>query len=222
MDSTTHTPLLTQELAAAEAAGNYGDFTLSGTQEKIVALLGVGVTPTQVALATGVSDGYISQLIARPEIAAQIAELRTAKAAEHIEHDASLDSDEELARRLVRTNLDRGFLKPMEVLRHFQVLNAARRKSDVSNLQSAPTATIVNLQLPAQAAVQFQLTVDRQVIEVSGRSMATMGAKQVATMLQEKRKTAVAVETRELLNSSLGDPLKMVGDSRTEALLQSI
>lgn len=180
-------------------------------QDKIIEMLGAGVTPVQVALACGVTEGYISQLLAQEDIAQTVRELRVQKATAYIEHDASLDTDEEVARRLVRKNLDNAFLKPMEVLKHFQVLNAAKRQSAGATQAQTPTSTVVNLHLPAVAMVEFKLTVDRQVIEVDGRSMAAMPASRVAGMLREKR----AVQDMELIQKGLDNktPMRIVTPS---------
>lgn len=179
---------------------------------KIVEMLGAGVSPVQVALACGVSESYISQLLADEDIAQQVKELRVQRASAYVEHDDALDSDEEVARKLVRRNLDTGLLKPMEALKHFQVLNAARRKSDSHGGAQVPTSTIVNLNLPPAAAVQFKLTTDKQVIEIDGRSMTAMPAQQVTKLLREKK-------AAEMLETSLQAPkIKLT----TSALLDSI
>jgi non-ribosomal peptide synthetase component F len=137
-------------------------------------------------LATGVSEGYVSQLLSDETVAAAVTERRAVTAAKFIEHDERLDSDEEVARKLVRRNLDNGILRPMEALRHFQVLNAARRQSQGAQTQ-VPLSTIVALQLPPSARVEFKLTVDKQVVEVDGRSMATMPASHVQKLLRNKK-----------------------------------
>lgn len=181
-------------------------------KDKIIEMLGAGVTPVQVALACGVSESYISQLLADEHVEAQVKALRVEKAAAYVEHDAQLDSDEEVVRRKVRRNIDDGFLKPMELLKHFQVLNAARRKSEGAGTAQVPTSTIVQLHLPTAAAVQFKMTVDKQVVEIDGRAMTAMPAAQVAKMLREKK----AVET---LDMALEQP-KM--ELKTSALLNAL
>ena len=180
-------------------------------KEKIIEMLGAGVTPVQVAMACGVSESYVSQLLADENILGKVQELRTAKVSAYVENDAALDTDEEVARRQVRRNLDNGFLKPLEVLRHFQVLNMAKRKSDIHASAHVPTTTVVQLNLPAAAAVQFRLTNDKQVIEIDGRSMVTMPAQRVTKMLREKQAgetlqhaldgPKMEIQTSELLNS---------------------
>ena len=156
-------------------------------KSKIIEMLGAGCSPVQVALACGVGESYVSQLLSEEAIAERVAELRATRAAAYLEHDDAIDTDEEVARKLVRRNLDNGFLKPMEALKHFQVLNAARRKTDSGSNTQVPTSTVVNLNLPAMAAVQFKLTMDKQVIEIDGRSMTTMPAQKVTKMLREKK-----------------------------------
>lgn len=157
-----------------------------GIRRKIIDLLGAGVPPTQVAMACGVTDSYVSQLLSQEEVSAEVTELRAKRAHQYIEHDDRLDTDEEVARRLVRRNLDNALLKPMEALAHFKVLNGARRQAQ-SAVAQTPVATVVNLQLPAITHVQFRMTTEKQVIEVDGRSLATMPASTVNRLLREKK-----------------------------------
>jgi hypothetical protein len=181
-------------------------------KEKIVEMLGAGVTPVQVALACGVTEGYISQLLSDPVVEEQVKSLRVHKAAAYVEHDAALDTDEEAARKIVRRHIDNNFLKPMEALKYFQVLNAARRKSDSHGNTQVPTSTVVQLNLPPAAAVQFKLTVDKQVIEIDGRSMTTMPAQQVTKMLREKK-------AQEHLQAALDTPKMTIN---TPSLLEQL
>ena len=183
-------------------------------KHKIIDMLGAGVSPVQTALAIGVTEGYISQLLAQEDIATQVQELRATRATAHIDHDTALDTDEEVARKLVRRNLDNGFLKPMEALKHFQVLNAARRKTDVVGQTQVPTSTVVNLNIPTMATVQFKMTSDRQVIEIDSRSMATMPAREVTKLLREKK----AVEMLEQSSILAGPPMKIATPSILERL----
>lgn len=166
----------------------------------------------QVAMACGVTESYISQLLSDEGIEEQVSTMRVQKAAAYVEHDTALDSDEEVARQLVRRNLDHGFLKPMEALKHFQILNAARRKSDSHGNAQVPTSTVVQLNLPPSAAVQFKLTMDRQVIEIDGRSMTTMPAQQVTKLLREKK-------AQEMLQTALEMPKMKIA---TPSLLDSL
>lgn len=183
-------------------------------REKIIALLGSGVPATQVASACGVSDSYVSQILSEEGVQEKVQELRTEKAMRYVEHDEKLDSDEAAALKLVRRNIHNGFLKPMETLRHFQILNAARRRSDTGQTQADAPSTVIALNIPAAAIVQFKLTHERQVIEVEGRSLVPLPAAQVAKMARERK----AVEQ---LESSL-TPAPLTFDSHTQALLNEL
>lgn len=171
---------------------------MSAMQEKIVEMLGAGVTPVQVARAVGCEESYVSQILAVPELHGRITELRAVRAAQYIEHDDTIEEMEK--RALVRLSNAIDFLRPMEALKAFQVLNSAKKKSDAASRQDVPTSTVVNINLPAAAITQFKLTSDKQVIEVDGRSMATMPAAKVAQMLREKK-------AGEQLQEALGAPL---------------
>jgi transcriptional regulator with XRE-family HTH domain len=185
-------------------------------KDRIIELLGSGISAVQVASACGVSESYVSQLLSDETISERVKALRVARASKYVEHDDHLDTDEEVARKLVRRNLDNGFLKPMEALKHFQVLNAARRKADSGSNVQIPTSTIVNISLPTSAAVHFKLTVDKQVVEVDGRAMTALPAAQVAGMLRRKKATELLEDHSK--DADLQVPMKI----STPALLDTI
>lgn len=189
----------------------------TGIARKVIDLLGAGVSPVQVALACGITESYVSQLLSQQEIADEVTSLRAARAAQYVEHDDNLDSDEEKARRLVRRNLDNGILKPMEALQHFRVLNAARRQSQAA-VATPAVSTVVTLNLPVAAQVQFKLTTDKQIIEVDGRSLATMPASSMARMLKERQTR----ETLTDLHAMVTDVTPRKMEITTPSLLDSI
>lgn len=170
----------------------------TAVQERVIELLGAGIQPVQVAAACGVTESWVSQIQSDEGNAARIAELRSIRASQYVEHDTKIDDLEKRALKKIGELLPM-IMKPMEAVKVFQTLNAAKRKTDAASQQHTQTATIVNLEIPANAMVGFKMTVDKQVIEVEGRSMLPLSAQEVAKKLKDK-------QTKELLEHSLTLP----------------
>lgn len=201
MDMAVASNLATTALADQQPE-DYVVSTGDYNKDKIIELLGAGISPVQVAGACGVSESYISQLLSDEAVTAHVQALRIQRTSKYIEQDNSIEAAEKRALELVSRNLETGFMKPGEALKHFQVLNAAKRKSEGSAVGTTPNSTVVNLTIPAAAAVQFKMTTDKQVIEIEGRSMSTMPASAVNKMLRERK-------AKQVLQQSLGDPIRI-------------
>lgn len=153
-------------------------------EDRIVELLGAGISAAVVAATVGCDPSYISQLGAREDIAQRIAELRAKKASEYVQHDSDIHELEKEA--LVKI----GRLLPMQtdlmkVVQTFKVLNAAKKSSDIGvTANSAQPQAVVTLTLPAAAHIHFKLTTDQQVVEIEGRSMVPLPSNMVAQKLR--------------------------------------
>lgn len=157
-------------------------------REQILELLGHGLGISEVALAVGCDPSWISQLMSDESFKAEVQTLRAARTAKHLEHDTNLDQLE--ARVLERLGKLVDFCtKPGEAAKVFSILNGAKRRAAATAETGAPTGTVVNINLPQAVAVQLQISQDRQVIEVAGRSMTTLPAKQVAAALEQRKAT---------------------------------
>lgn len=153
-------------------------------RDQIIELLGKGIPAAQVAAAVGCDDSYISQLLSSPEVYSRVTELRSAHFSEYVAEDEKLNTAEAAALDRV-CSLVPFITRPTEAVRVFGVLNAAKRRA-VNAESSMPVVQTVSIELPEAARVSFTLTADRQVIEVAGRSMATMPAKSLAARLEER------------------------------------
>lgn len=157
--------------------------------ERIIELLSQGYDQTTVASAVGCTDGYISQLVADPQVREQIANARVGKLEKYVEHDDKLDEIEDLALRKMLALMPY-CAKPRDAIAMFQAVNSAKRKAAADNMPDASKATgapIVQLNISGPAAVHFRLSGDKQVIEVEGRSMATMSASTLNGKLKERQ-----------------------------------
>ena len=172
-------------------------------KEQIIELLGKGLTATQVAMAVGCDDSYISQLLADPDTKTAVETKRATNLTHYVEHDSRVDKAEEAALERME-NLLPFVTKPSEAARIFSVLNGAKRRAATAGPASSAPARTVTLQLPESSSISFTLSHDKQVIEIEGRSLATMPAKNLAQRL-EQRNAARLLETKApalLLNAS--------------------
>lgn len=174
-------------------------------KDKVIEMLGAGVLQVQVATALGVEESYISQLMAEDGVRDQVAQLRAIKATEYLQHDSAIEDVEAIALERVMK------LIPMETniiraLKVFQVANAAKKKSESSVTPQQPSS-IVNITLPQQALVEFKMTVDKQVVEVQGRSMATMPSHVLQAKLRDKKAQELLADTTPAIQSDLAKRL---------------
>ena len=165
-------------------------------------MLGNNIRPVQVALACGVTESYVSQLLSDPEVEKQVVDMRVILASKHVDHDNLLDRGEDAALKKVVEMIPM-IMRSQEALAVFTRLNAARRRAGSGPSDAPNTSVLVTLDLPEAAQVHFKITTDRQVIEVAGRSMTPMPAAQVAKLLSERK-------TQKLLESSLAEPIMLV------------
>lgn len=140
---------------------------LTGTQERIVSLLGAGLAQEEVAKACGVDASYISQLLSRDEIAQAVGKLRYEKVKKHTARDDSYDALEDRALEYLGKSLSLIACKPMELLKTVQVLNQAKRRTEgVTGGNDGRGSIVVQLTLPTKIIQKFSVNVNNQVIGV--------------------------------------------------------
>ncbi len=164
--------------------------------ERIKELLGVGLPNNVVASAVGVTDSYISQLLADPEFAAEVTHLKLINLTETAARDKKYNSlEDKLLEKL--ENVLPYLVKPMEVLAAIKTINSAVRRAAPSELAGQANVQVVQLQLPDNSAfaARFVINKESQVVEIAGRSLATMPAKGVVAKLQEAKKNAATNTT---------------------------
>lgn len=154
-------------------------------RDRIIEMLGNGIPATNVAAALGCSDSLVSQILSEEGVSEQVSSLRAARFQEFAEQDSSLEAAEQIALNKVKALIP-FMTKPSEAARVYGILNAAKRKTGAAANNTGLPNTIVQLQLPEAARVSFTLSSDKQVVEIEGRSMATMPAKSLASRLEQR------------------------------------
>jgi len=154
-------------------------------KQRIIEMLGQGLSATQVAAAVGCDDSYVSQLLSEEGISDKVQALRAENFSKYVELDRRVDEAESRALEKLAALAD-FITKPTEAARVYNVLNQAKRRTIDSVNQQQAVAQTVSLDLPAAARVRFTLTNDKQVIEIEGRSMTTLPSKNLVTRLEQR------------------------------------
>lgn len=180
----------------------------NSTEERALKLLGSGCGPEIVATAIGVTVGRISQLLSTPEFAAAVSELRFQHLQKHNEMDNAYDSMEEQLLTQLKDILPL-MMRPMEILKAIQVINAAKRRG-----QSAPESitnqnTVVNLTMPAIIMQQFTTNINNQVVRAGNQTLETI---QSSSMLN-----AAKVRAGERNVQQLATPYKSISPEELAA-----
>lgn len=159
--------------------------------DRIKELLGSGLGNSIVASAVGCEDAYISQLLADPDFAHEVVELRSKALTEHTKRDRSIDSIEDTLIVKLKEAIDTDQLyRPRDILRAFGMVNNAKRRGVPAHANITQVNTVVNLNLPERIVKQFTMTAQGEVIDVETeeggkQTLVTMPAH---TLLQQLAK----------------------------------
>lgn len=159
-------------------------------KEKVKELLGTGLPNNVVATAVGISESQVTQWMSEESFAADVQELRMKNLTEATQRDSKYNTLEDKVLELMEdklTNLGLA-LKPVELSRIMSVLNAAKRRGAPAELNSNSPKTVVPLILPTIIMQKFIVNGHNQVVEVEGRTIATISASKVIKELDDRSK----------------------------------
>lgn len=175
-------------------------------KKQLAALLAAGVKQNQAAAAIGVTDSYVSQLVHSDEEFQQLLQEEKSRLAAitqlteaQLAHDKTIDEVEKHALDRVKS-LIQYETNPMRALKVFQIMNAAIRRSE--GIVPDKPADVVNITLPQQMQVIINLTTDKQVVEVGGRSLATMPSHKVQARLREQKALALVRDSTPTIDAA--------------------
>lgn len=153
----------------------------TSTDSRALELLGSGIPPEVVAATLGVSPSRISQLLSEPAFAAQVAELRFASLQKHNTRDSLYDDTEDTLLERLRDCLPL-MMRPMEILKAIQIINAAKRRGQSTPEAITAQQTIISLTIPVSVVQKFQTTQNKQVTHAGNQELITI---QASTLLKE-------------------------------------
>jgi hypothetical protein len=156
--------------------------TTTSTESRALSLLGQGLGPEVVAAAVGVSTSRISQLLSEPEFASQVAELRYTSLAKHNTRDSAYDALEDSLIEKLKDCLP-FMMRPMEILKSIQVVNAAKRRGASAPESITSQQTVVQLLMPTQILQSFTTNINNQVIKAGAQDLVTIQSGSMNKML---------------------------------------
>lgn len=169
----------------------------NGNKQRIKEMLGKGLPPATVATAIGVTESYISQLLADVDFATEVASLRLDVLQKHNDRDQHYDTiEDKLLEKLDDVLVY--MTKPGEVLKALQIINAAKRRGTDTLQQGGnlANATIINLVLPKHTVSSFTTNTIGQVVEAEHtspdgnteiQSLVTIQSNSVKQLLNSRR-----------------------------------
>jgi hypothetical protein len=172
--------------------------TLNSTDQRALELLGAGVSTAQTALAIGVSESRIAQLLSDDDFSGRLAERRFASLAKHNARDEEYDQIEDQLIKQLKTVLPL-VIQPEKIARLLQVVNQAKRRGASSPDNIVQKQTVIKLQLPVQIINKFSTNSSNQVVTVHDgvqeQSMVTVQSGQM------KKLAAVHKEQEDAIRS---------------------
>lgn len=155
-------------------------------KERVKMLLGHISDYTRVAHLAGCDVSYISQLMADPEVAEAVAIARF----EQEELTSGMDRKADKMENALLDKLEKAIpliFKPSEILRTYEVLNRANRRAVPVNAgREGGGGAVVQIMLPAKAAIRFKMDGAGEVIEVEGKPLVTMQSSVLMRKLSER------------------------------------
>lgn len=161
------------------------------TESRALELLGAGFTQAQTASAIGVEESRISQLMAREDFRAAVSEKKYAALNKHNKMDEDLDRIESKLTARLEKVLPL-MLKPEQVMKGLQIVNAAKRRGAGVSQNVAPNLTVIALTIPQRAITQFAKTAENTIVEIDGTSLLPLQS----SKMSELAKNATPVEIK--------------------------
>lgn len=161
------------------------------TRDRALSLLGQGVSITQTAAACGVSESAISQLLSQEDFKSAVVERRFRELEKHNKQDSEYDEMEALLTEKFKASIPL-MMRPMEILKGLQVINAQKRRGTSAPESITDKQTIVSIQLPSTIINNFTqnnitTNIHNQVVKVGEKDLTTM---QSSTLLSNHKAAA--------------------------------
>lgn len=166
--------------------------TTTSTEDRALSLLGQGLGPEVVAAAVGVSTSRISQLLSTPEFASAVAEARYENLAKHNQRDNAYDRLEDSLIEKLKDCLPY-MMRPMEILKAIQVINAAKRRGSSAPESITSQQTVVQLIMPTQILQSFTTNINNQVIKAGMQDLVTVQSSNMDSLLKGAKNVSNAI-----------------------------
>jgi hypothetical protein len=158
----------------------------SRTEDRLLSLLGNGVSPAIAANSLGITESYVSQLLSREDFLARVTELRFENLQSATNRDHHYDEIEDTLLSRLEDNLPL-IQKPQEVLRAIQVINAAKRRGSSVPESIISQSTVINLTIPQTVVNKFSVNPQGQVTSIGDKSLLTIQSGALDSLRKEQQ-----------------------------------
>lgn len=170
---------------------------ISTIESRAIEMLGSGLAAEQVAGALGVTASAISQLLAKEEISSQVSQLRYESLSKHNARDNKADSIEDRLLDKIESLMPL-MMRPMEVIKAYQIINGGKRRGSTAPQVLANQQTVVQIVMPTVLTNKFVADSRNQVVRAGDQDLLTI---QSGTLLKEfKGDTDAKLEERAIAN----------------------
>lgn len=173
------------------------------SREKARELLGAGLSNVVVASALGVSESLVSQWLSDDLFASEVQKLKLTNLTEATSRDRKWNTLEDRLLEKLEDLLPM-LVNPMAVVNALKAVNSAVRRGAPKEQSATAQSTHVHLHMPALLAAKFVVNPVNQVVEVDGRSVATMPANAVVAEMN-RRKSQGLLEKQETIDPDVAD-----------------
>lgn len=198
------------EVGVALAAPSSTDTKMNATQEKMMSLLGGGYPPAVVASSLGVSESYVSQMMSLDWFSGMVQEIKFLNLRKHTEMDDKYDDlEDKLLNKLDK--LIPFLVRPMDVTRVLQTVNAAKRKGAGNATPGTMNQNIIQLSIPPALFQRFTANVHNQIVEVHNgtgqqNSIVTTSSGSLERLSRETREAGRAeLELSDRIRAEIGN-----------------
>lgn len=144
------------------------------TELRALELLGTGsLSIEMVAAACGVTPARISQLLSDAEFSEEVSARRFQNLQKHNKRDTNYDDIEDGLIDQFRQVMPM-MMRPAEILKGIQVINAAKRRGISSPDTSSAQGTVVTINMPTKVVQHFTTNIHNQVIQAGSQDLITM------------------------------------------------
>lgn len=173
-------------------------------EERVISLLGKGHPTSVVAATLGITEGRVSQIVAQPGVADDISVLRFQALAKYENIDSTYDELESKMQEKLRKSLPM-MIKPDQILKGVQILNAAKRRSPAPVEEAAGAREIVRISVPAAFKGKFAVAFnsDGQAIQAGDQTLHTASLGELPALAAKQKSLSVASKAAQLELSEL-------------------
>lgn len=159
---------------------------MSDTKDQIILNLARGIPPVQIARFLGVSESYVAQIAADPEIKDQVRKAASEETEKIEKYDSAVDAAEDTALENIKRKLPLANLQ--QSLMAYKVLNAAKRRKDSRVINTGQIdAPLVQIILPSSAPqVQYLTNNQSEIVEVEGKTMVAINPTKLRELAQSR------------------------------------